>query len=297
MQRWMTLLMVLIIWAATPASAENRKLDVKTMLEGAAKGLLANSEFLPPAGAEAADAPFEGALKLKNLEMQTAPADFKSRQVMGKDPKLFPAAVLSFITVDDDLVPVSQEVLRFGSVPGDKSYWDLIVQPGKVWSETGDSGWNRASFPFALVHSLEGETHNGVAAFLYKEDKISKVHFQIVQMTAPFYVEDYFTAWGAIPAELDRTPIGNKPEIAETWQKDRQASLSLSTWKELESLVGQDKVENSTPMCGRRNRLSRLYITKVKSTCKPPILRPAPCPMPTGSVSASGRSPKHWAIL
>ena len=31
----------------------------------------------------------------------------------------------------------------------------------RVWSEPADGGWSRAAFPFALVNSLEGETHNG----------------------------------------------------------------------------------------------------------------------------------------
>ena len=86
--------------------------------------------------------------------------------------------------------------------------WDVIVQPGRVWSEPGDGGWSRASFPFALVHSIEEpETHNGVATFLYKDGQVSDLTFQVVQQTSPYYVVDYFPAPGA----------GRRPEAVDAW--------------------------------------------------------------------------------
>ena len=87
-------------------------------------------------------------------------------------------------------------MIRYASNNRGRSYWDIIVQPGRVWSEPQDGGWSRAGFPFALVNSLEGETHNGLATFLYKDGRVSNPRFQIVQQTAPFYVKDDFVAAG-----------------------------------------------------------------------------------------------------
>ena len=93
-------------------------------------------------------------------------------------------------------------MIRAGTGPDGRSYWDIIVQPGRVWSDPADGGWSRASFPFSLMHSIEGETHNGVATFLYKGAEVSTLHFQIVQQTSPYYVVDFFTASGNVPGRL-----------------------------------------------------------------------------------------------
>ena len=93
---------------------------------------------------------------------------------------------------------------RSGSTRGGTELLGVIVQPGRVWSEAGDGGWSRASFPFALAHMIDGETHLGLATFLYNGMEVSNVRFQIVQQTAPGFVVDYFTAWGQVSARYER---------------------------------------------------------------------------------------------
>ncbi len=132
--------------------------------------------------------------------------------MLGRDSKLFPGVALSFFTDKGDLVPFTQDVIRYGSAGSGHSFWDMIVQPGRVWSEPVDGDCSRSAFPFALVNSLEGETHNGLATFLYKPGRISNLRFQIVQQTAPFYVKDYFTASGLVPRLSRRPrPAGSTP--------------------------------------------------------------------------------------
>jgi hypothetical protein len=163
---------------------------------GTATSLLPNASFLPPeTGASEAPA-FQGPLSVHASLMPTDPAEFTSREALGEDHMIFPTFNISFITVNGDLVPATQEVIRVRSLPGDKSFWDLIVQPGRVWEEEGDGEWSRSSFPFALMHSIEGETHNGVAMFFYRDGEVSGLRYQILTQTAPFYMVDYFTASG-----------------------------------------------------------------------------------------------------
>ncbi|MCP8897447.1 serine hydrolase [Shinella daejeonensis] len=204
--------------------------------------LVQNSLFLPPANAQDAIMPFTGTITLSETVMATDPVKFKSNNILGKDPAIFPAAVLSFITHDGDLVPTTQDVLRYGSTPDGKSFWDIIVQAGKVWSEPGDDGWSRASFPFSLMHSIEGETHNGVAMFLYKDGQVSGLRFQIVTQTAPFYVEDYFTATGRADAVLKSDSIPNEAEVKATYAQSIADAENLSTWTDLEAKVGQKSI-------------------------------------------------------
>lgn len=98
-------------------------------------GLIENTAFAPSAEASAAHAPFFGTLTLTECDMTTRPSILTSRSVLGSNPKLFPGVALAFFTHDGD--------------------------------------WSRAAFPFALVNSIEGETHNGVATFLYRSGRVS----------------------------------------------------------------------------------------------------------------------------
>jgi hypothetical protein len=187
--------------AAAVRSAEQTRIVLADLLgTGGAADVIANSAFTASAAAGAAHAPFFGTLNMSECEMNTRPSILVSRRVLGRDTKLLPGAGLAFFTHGGDLVPFTQDLIRVASAGRGHSYWDIIVQPGRVWSEPGDGEWSRAAFPFALINSIEGETHNGLAIFLYKKGQVSRVRFQIVQQTAPFYVKDYFTAAGVAPA-------------------------------------------------------------------------------------------------
>lgn len=203
-------------------------------------GLVDNAAFVPPEGAAAAHEPFTGTLTLSETEMATEPAELTSRDVLGRDPKIFPAVALSFFTHGSDLVPTTQDVIRAGTGPNGRSYWDIIVQPGRVWSDPADGGWSRASFPFSLMQSIEGETHNGVATFLYKGAEVSNLHFQIVQQTSPYYVVDFFTASGNVPVSYDPTPPADVEALSATWEQALADATPIGSWAELGEKVGTD---------------------------------------------------------
>jgi CubicO group peptidase (beta-lactamase class C family) len=205
-------------------------------------GLVDNVWFTPAAGAVAARHDFTGTLVLQELEMGTDPAVFSSHDVRGKDPKIFPAVSIAFFTEDGDLVPVSQDLIRYGSTKEGRSYWDVIVQPGRVWSEPGDGDWSRASFPFALVHALDGETHIGLATFLYNDTEVSNVRFQIVQQTSPAWVVDYFKAWGQVPARYEPGNIADLDRLKADYAAERDGRFPSKSWDELAAEVGEDKL-------------------------------------------------------
>ena len=195
------ILCVLTLAGAHCATAAAQRISTAELLSPTwSGGVTANTAFTPGSDAVTEHAPFLGTLRLTETEMTTEPAVFSPRSVLGRDPKLFPGVAISFFTDKGDLVPFTQDVIRYGSNNRGRSYWDIIVQPGRVWSQPDDSGWSRAGFPFALVNSIEGETHNGLATFLYKDGRVSNLRFQIVQQTAPFYIKDDFVAAGLVPA-------------------------------------------------------------------------------------------------
>jgi hypothetical protein len=211
-------------------------------LRGAVPGgeLVPNTEFTPTPEALAAHEPFAGILRVAEAKMHTAPNPLKSREVLGRQTALFPEAELRFFTVDGDLVPATQEVIRAGSSGRGRSFWDLIVQPGKVWSEPKDGTWSRAAFPFALVNSLEGETHNGLATFAYRGREVTNLRFQIVQQTAPFLVTDYFTAAGLAHASWRSAPAS--PTLVRRYRDSLADGIAIGSWRDLAAEVGSDRL-------------------------------------------------------
>ncbi len=204
--------------------------------------LVDNQAFVPDAHAAPAHVPFRGTLRLDEVAMTTTPADLGAHDMLAKDAQYFPKVDLTFMTVGQDLVPVTQEVIRAGSVPGTKSYWDVIVQPGRVWSQRGDGAWSRAAFPFSLVHTLEGETHHGLATFLYNGRQVSGLRFQIVQQTTPGHIESYFTAVGMAAAQWVPAKRTDWDAIARTYRSAQRDAVVVRDWSELEKRVGATKL-------------------------------------------------------
>jgi hypothetical protein len=216
------------------------RLTAEDLLQpGRPAAVIANAAFTPSLAATAAHAPFFGTLQLAECEMTTNPAVLASRRILGRDPQLLPGVALAFFTRGRDLVPFTQDVIRVASAGAGHSFWDIIVQPGQVWSEPGDGAWSRAAFPFALVNSIEGETHNGLATFLYKKSRVSGVRYQIVQQTAPFYVKDHFTAAGTAPAAWAPASGDGLDAMTAIYDAAQANPLRISGWSELAEKVGR----------------------------------------------------------
>lgn len=201
-------------------------------------GLSANRRFAPPEGAGSAE-PFVGTLHLEGARMilQTDDPQGVANPMLGKDTAYFPGVSLAFFTHDGRLVPTHQGVVRNGVLANTRSYWDLIAQPGRVWVEAEDDGWNRASFPFALVNSIENETHTGIALFLYKGSQVSYVRFQIVQQTSPWYVTQYFVAWGVTGARYENAGAQSLDELRSAYALELSRRLPVRSWSVLEKEV------------------------------------------------------------
>ncbi len=233
--------------ALTPpgGTVSHAPITLDQLRSGAAPtGLTRNTRFVPPHHTSSAP-PFKGTLHLAGAEMgviSDAPGGQISNPVHGKDTTFFPDVDLSFFTDRQQLVPVTQGVIRNGVLAGTKSYWDIIVQPGRVWTQSGDQGWHRASFPFALVNSIEGETHTGIAMFAYRGHRVSALRFQIVQMTAPYDVAEYFSAWGASPATY--TPgVRDVATLRRLHRASEAAQLPVRPWSALKRHASASTVD------------------------------------------------------
>ncbi len=206
-------------------------------------GPIHNGWFMPVGQEGPAHHPFAGHITLTQTEMGTNPV-FVQREVLGGDPVLFPGVTLTFFSDNGVLIPATQDIVRETPGEAETSFWQIIVQPGRVWSETGDDGWSRASFPFALMNELENDTHHGVATFLYDDDRVSDVRYQIVQQTAPYFISDHFHAWGQLAA--DYAPVGDDAGAAviEAYRREMADRFPVADWSVLEEKVGEQALEN-----------------------------------------------------
>jgi len=206
--------------------------------------LVLNEDFAPTPKSQKPMEPFVGTIELGETRMLTQPADLKENNIHGRDPRLFPRTRIAFYSEDANLVPFTEEIIAAGSRGIGESYWDIIIQPGSVWSELGDHGWSRGGFPFALVNPLEGESHNGLATFAYRHGHITDVRIQIIQQTTPYYIAAFFTAEARIashlapadPGLLVRQRVANKAS-----NSDR---ITIEPWNALTQEMGEERLRS-----------------------------------------------------
>ena len=107
------------------------------------------------------------------LRFEVAPADAHAKlparplEISRRPASEFrqpPAFDFGFVQVNGHLAPVER-----GIVPAAGDWWDWIVGPGRTWQD-GDSGWSRASVPFALIEKNANCMHHGLLTFRYRGD-------------------------------------------------------------------------------------------------------------------------------
>ncbi len=110
-----------------------------------------------------------------------------------------------FVQSQGYLIPVQR-----GLIITDHPFWNYILEPGRVWQESGDQGYTRASFPFALSWKGSNAIFNGTMTFLFNDDGISKVWYQVTQETS---ISTSLDMWGLVDARYTPGPV---PESVET---------------------------------------------------------------------------------
>lgn len=199
-------------------------------------GPVDNGYFMPREGAAAAHHSFSGAIMIPEHAMRTRPSAIQPVDIRGKKPQLFPGVALQFVSHGAYLVPLERGIIE---PPGGDSYWQIHVSPGRVWSEEGDRGKSRASFPFFLTNLVENETYNGIATFLYDDDSVSQLRYQVVQQLSPFMVTTKFIAWHQVSIGYETQAIASERLIAD-FEAELADRLVWRDWSELEEKHGAE---------------------------------------------------------
>ncbi len=144
----------------------------------------------------------------------------------------FPGVSVQIFRSGDRLIPVTRDIIR---ADNEKNRSNIIFSPGRVWSEPGDKGLSRASFPFTLTHRIWNRSHSGLATFLFDDSVVSPMVFQIVQENSPGLK---FDAWGRLPIRLVHKKIDDLERVTAEYEREMGDRLNVRPFEELAAKYG-----------------------------------------------------------
>lgn len=194
--------LLLMFIAHTGAALDRSQLTYKqlTQSEGIA-GPVVTDAFAIAANAQLPDQALEGKFSIAVLRDKIGFNAIKDHyNIVKTRPKARYIPTLEFSWVQDghDIIPRPRR-----SRDTDHPHWEYFIQPGKIWKEEADQGFNRVALPFSLRERNANCTHNGLLSFLVKADgTVSNVFYQIGSETCLYFK---FDMWGW--AQLDYKPV------------------------------------------------------------------------------------------
>lgn len=200
-----------------PAAGVRDRLTVAELLApvGHGTGPIHNAYFVPVGAAAPARHTLEGTLTVPSFSVSFTLRGCPAR------PRRLPGFTVGFFTHGEHLVPVVRDI-----VPGAM----LILSPGRVWSEPGDGGMSRASFPFVVVNEINNGAHNGLATFVFDDARVSTLAVQIVQETAPWARLDY---GDRLPMTYAPGAIANEAALRADFAAELARQAAMRPWSAL----------------------------------------------------------------
>lgn len=166
---------------------------------------------------------FEGRLELRG-EQDVGKIEIL-RGALDPEMSYLPEFDFEFVQVGGDLVPV-----RRGLIITEHPGWNYILEPGRVWQEPGDEGYTRASFPFVLVVKGGNAAFNGSMTFLFTDQEITKVWYQVTQETTTYTRANL---WGLVEAVYHPGVVEGAEQIKEDYLAELAARVPVKPIGEL----------------------------------------------------------------
>ena len=182
-------------------------------------GPVYNDYFMPIGSAAPARHSLHGTLTVPALKLLSA------HNGCAGLPTSWSGFTLEFLTHGDHLVPAIRTIIwssdrRFG----------IILSPGRIWSEPGDQGLSRASFPFAIVNPTDNGTLNGLATFVFDDARVSNLRAQITQETMAWARYDY---WGQVPMTYTAATIPDEARLRAQFESEQRLEVPIKPWSAL----------------------------------------------------------------
>ena len=216
-----------------PAQDERQQLTYANLMDGfdfneplPESALTPPDEALPPAHS------FEGRLELLGQEEGA-----HIKMVRGElEPAhaWLPEFDFAFMqTADGWLLPQQR-----GLIITDHPLWNLHLEPGRAWQEPADQGLTRASLPFTLSVKGGNAAFNGTLTFLFGEDQVSQVWYQVTQEITTYVRADL---WGLLEARYHPQSVQGAEQIRQTFLTEQAARIPLKPIEALaEDYLGAD---------------------------------------------------------
>ena len=195
-------------------------------------GPLHNAYFMPLGGVASAHHAFEGRLSVGDSQVLGRPAGSRG----GSDHGAFPSFSIDFVSHGDRLLPSERGIQPTAK---DGTRWNIILEPGRIWSEPGDNGWSRASFPFLLTTSWGGSGHNGLATFLFNDREVSPLRFQVVKEASSY---NHLDLWGQAALFYEPKKIDRRDEVIGAFETELANRVEIHPWRALEARYGAARV-------------------------------------------------------
>jgi hypothetical protein len=217
---------------AAMCAEPRRELTYTTLMTGSYPQPVDFSAYAPETGATAATNVFTGELKLHfsgTLPHHALLVDAAYVSTDGLAAALTWPADFAYQFVQDGatLVP-----MRRGPIPSSHAWWEVILEPGRVWNEAGDHGLTRAAIPFSLQERNANCTHNGVLMFLFGTDgTVSRAAMQVASETCLYLHVDL---WALLQARYRPTAPARSAAVLLDFRIERAARLPRRTFAQLQ---------------------------------------------------------------
>jgi len=203
---------------ATPAESTRAILTYEELMNGfACNSPVEESAIAIPADADPPTHVFEGRLELvgedQHQDMQIL------RGELGEEYSYLPEFDFEFVQNNDYLIPRQR-----GLIIADHPVWNIILEPGRVWSEAGDGDYSRASFPFTLMPKGSNSNFNGTMIFLFNDQEVSQIWYQITQETTSYARANF---WGLVEATYHPEPVAGAEQIKADFAAELAARLPV----------------------------------------------------------------------
>ena len=182
------------------------------------------SALAMPVNATPARQVFEGRLELLNEEAGGQIEMLRGELEDGLS--YLPEFDFGFVQSEGYLIPVQR-----GLIIADHPLWNIHLEPGRVWQETGDGDFSRASLPFALTVKGGNATFNGTLTFLFDKQYVSRVWYQVTQETTTYTRANL---WGLLEAVYHAEPIAMAAQIRADFAAEVEKRLPV---KPIEALA------------------------------------------------------------
>lgn len=155
---------------------------------------------------------FEGRLELRGEESGGGHKIVSGSPDQPESLLHLPPFDFAFVQSGSFLIPVQR-----GAIVTEHPDWNIFLEPGRAWQEAGDQGWTRASLPFALTIKGGNATFNGTLTFLFDDQQVSRVWYQVTQETD---LSPKLDLWGLLEATYHPETLAEAGQVRQAFDQE-----------------------------------------------------------------------------